>query len=192
MITGRVKSLVAGATSFALLTENEEVWSWGDPRYSRCLARIPSSDTLAEKPSLVDALGGIPISKMVAHGWIFGALSKEQDLYIWGSARPGSNGEDGLKDLLGNGDEEVTLVEIDNVESILDFGIGDGFIIVLAEGGDLWVKGENRNGQLGIEEEIEFVKEWTKIDRAKIEGADVVNLVVGDLCTFLITSKRGS
>jgi regulator of chromosome condensation len=174
-----------------MLTQEGEVWTWGDPRYSRCLARLPSLETLAEKPELVEALGGLRISKIDAYGWVFGALSVEQDLYLWGSEKPGSNGEDGLRALLGNGDEEVTLVEIDSVENILDFGIGDGFIVVLAEGGDLWVRGENSNGQLGIGEEMRFVKEWTKVDRAQICGADVVNVVVGDLCTFLTISKRG-
>jgi hypothetical protein len=192
MAPGRVKSLTAGATSFALLTEEGEIYTWGDPRYSRCLARLPTSSTPASTPSLVDALGGIPISKIDAAGWVFGALSKEQDLYLWGVGRPGSDGDDGLRDLLGNGDEEVKLVEIEAVESVIDFGIGDGFIVVLAEGGDVWVRGDNGNGQLGIGREEKLIREWTKVERARIGVGNVVEVVVGDLCTFLLTSRRGS
>jgi alpha-tubulin suppressor-like RCC1 family protein len=191
MVPDRVKSLVAGATSFALLTEEGEVYSWGDPRYSRCLARTPSAEFPAEKPALVEVLGGIPISKIDTSGWMFGALSKEQDLYLWGSTKPGSNDDKGTRDLLGNGEEEIKLVEIEGVESVSDFGIGDGFIVVLAERGDIWVKGENENGQLGIGEGSKVVSEWTIVDRAQVGDANVVDVIVGELCTFLITSSRG-
>jgi alpha-tubulin suppressor-like RCC1 family protein len=182
MLPGRARKLVAGATCFALLGEEGEMFTWGDARHARCLARTSDADYPADKPCLVEALGGIPIEKIDGRGWMFGALSREKDLYLWGSEKPGGKG--GLKQLLGTGEEEIKLVEIDSVESVMDFGIGAGHVAVISEEGDVWVAGDNQNKQLGLGEYSEkLVGVWTKT--AISNTIKPLEVVTGDLCTFL-------
>jgi len=200
MLPGRAKSLKASATSFALLTEEGEVYTWGDPRYSRTLARTPTAELPAHAPALVEVLGGIPVKEIdVGSGWLFGALSKEADLYLWGSQKPGSNSNSSnheeVGDMLGTSDEEIKLVDIEGVEMISDFGVGNGHVAILSENGDVWVRGENRNGQLGLGLEAgNFVGAWTKVelrnDRDEKAKPKVTRVDVGDLCTFLTVAEE--
>jgi hypothetical protein len=197
LLTGHAKTLKASATAFALLTEEGDVYTWGDARHSRCLARTPTSEFPAHTPTFVDALGGISVKKIDcgSGGWIFGALSKEYDLYVWGTGKPGSmnKDEDGLKEILPTSEEEIKLIEIEGVESIRDFGIGNGHLVVLSADGDIWVRGENRNGQLGLGDgTATFVGEWTRVEGVGRDGMPVNEVMAGDLCTFLTVSSADS
>ena len=62
MLPGRPKQLLANGGNFILLMEGGEVYTWGDPRF-RTLARptAGSDSTPADKPGLVEALGGLKI-----------------------------------------------------------------------------------------------------------------------------------
>jgi hypothetical protein len=183
-IPGRIINLVAGATCFAALTHEGHVLTWGDSRHPRCLARLPIYDEPAHTPGMVESFGGIPISKIDSGGWIFGALSVDRDLYLWGSGKPGS--QDKLTTALGFGDDDVMPVDIPGVDNIIDFGIGSGHVVVVAEGGTIWVIGENFNGQLGLGEQASpnTVMEWTKVD---IGGRLAVSAACGDLTTLITT-----
>ncbi|KAF2433986.1 RCC1/BLIP-II [Tothia fuscella] len=178
-IPSTIKSLIAGATSFALLTIEGSVLTWGDTRYGGNLARLVSDEDPAATPCLVDALGGIPISKISTGGWIFGALSKDKDLYLWGSGKPGN--QDRLVDLLELHAEIVTLVTIPGVENIIDFGIGASHVVVLAEGGTLWGIGANHNGQMSWQHHFRWVTEWSKLEM--LPDRAVTSVACGQLCT---------
>jgi hypothetical protein len=159
-IPGRATHLVAGATSFALLNDSGEVFTWGDPRYPKSLARVLSAETPAEKPCLVDFLAGIPIAKVDAQGWLFGALACAKDLYLWGSTGPGASPR--IPDLLDLGDD-VKLVDHEAAEYVHDFGIGSRSVMMIVSEGVYGI-GDNRSGQLGAGMEKDWVMEWTKAD----------------------------
>ncbi|KAK3066860.1 hypothetical protein LTR53_016610, partial [Teratosphaeriaceae sp. CCFEE 6253] len=80
MLGGRPAQLLAGTASFLLLMEDGAVHSWGDPRYGS-LGR-PIGDG-AEKPGVVDALGGLKIFKIAAGGWMSAAVSEDGAGYLW-------------------------------------------------------------------------------------------------------------
>jgi hypothetical protein len=184
MMAGRAVTLLAGATCFVLLTEEGEVLSWGDRRHSRCLGRTPDSENPADKPAVVSALGGIGIAKIDGRGWIFGALSKENDLYLWGRDKPGT--EASLGHLLGDVDEEVKLLDDECFEDVQDFAIGNGHVVVGTEG--VFAIGENRNGQLSLgKASPESVSTWVKLVNTAREPN--LALVAGDASSFMLSSR---
>ncbi|KAJ9645903.1 hypothetical protein H2201_006023 [Coniosporium apollinis] len=211
MVPGRAKQLVAFATGFVLLTENGEVYTWGDVRHDRCLGRsVDAADNPADEPRLVEALAGIPIAKVAASGWICAALSKERDLYIWGLGTPGSEGrkievlnnvspssphskESGiLYDLVeehstdsAEQDEDVTLVELESGLDVIDVGVGAGHVIVCAEGGRIFTVGDNDNGQLGLGKDARsFYRDWTEVKGFR--GKSVESVTCGPRSSFVL------
>lgn len=190
-VVGSPKSMVAGATNLALLTNQGAVYTWGDSRYSNCLGR----DGDAENPAIVEELLGVRISKIDASGWVFGALSAYHDrIYLWGDGPPGYERSNTLTEFLAGREgaqlegKRMTFLEWVG-EHIKDFGIGNGFMVVLTEAGGLWVTGENQNGQLGLGTIADDVKTWTRVDGAQFAHANITGVTVGPLSTFLIISK---
>ncbi|TKA69383.1 hypothetical protein B0A49_07053, partial [Cryomyces minteri] len=108
MLHGRAKQLIANETSFTLLMETGEVYTWGDARH-RSLGRTPTAHMPAEKPAAVDALGGLKIGKIVSGGWMGAALAEGGSLYLWGTTTPGTAD---IINALPSGDEEIALVDI--------------------------------------------------------------------------------
>lgn len=145
--------IVAYDVGFAALAGNGAVWTWGDPRFPECLGR-DIAVTPAEQPGRVTSLDDLPtgpIVKLAAGGHVLAAVTSDHDLYCWG-------GYPGRKAVLpesvtgeptpivistsrdGNGEEA----------DIVDIGMGDGHMIVLAADGTVFVIGSNANGQLGL------------------------------------------
>jgi hypothetical protein len=185
MVGGRAVTLLSSATSFILLTGEGTVFSWGDGRHPRCLGRTPSEENPANKPSLVDALGGIKIDRIDSRGWVFGALSDSGDLYLWGRDKPGTD-DAVLAHLL---DDEVRLVEGEMIEDIKDFAVGNGHIVVANADGEVWTVGENRNGQLGVSTGDETMStSWRKV--ASVKPNEVVGVAAGDLTSFLVCREE--
>ncbi|KAK0923906.1 hypothetical protein LTR91_007372 [Friedmanniomyces endolithicus] len=87
MLAGRPKQLLANMSSFLLLMEGGEVYSWGDARY-QSLGRsvVGEGATAADMPGVVEALGGLRIAKLATCGWLSAALSEDSALYLWGAA----------------------------------------------------------------------------------------------------------
>lgn len=170
MLPGRPKQLFANGANFILLMEDSEVYSWGDPRF-RTLARpIAGPDaTPADKPGQVEALGGLKIASIQCGpgaGWLTSALSEDGALYLWGASMPG---EDGVIQCLHEaGPGEVALVDIqpeDNTEpvDVISASIGRNHAAVVSSDGQLFVVGDNSNGQLGLGQNKPFVEEWTQV-----------------------------
>ena len=170
MLPGRPKQLLANGANFILLLEEGEVYTWGYPRF-RTLARpIAGSDAVpADKPGILDALGGLKIASIQCGpgvGWLASALSEDGALYLWGTPMPGEDGV--IKCLRDAGPGEVALVEIIpgmNAEpvDVVSAGIGRNHVAVVTENGDLFVVGDNGNGQLGLGKERPFLEDWTRV-----------------------------
>ncbi|KIW06174.1 hypothetical protein, variant [Verruconis gallopava] len=184
---GRADTLLAGTTCFIMRTEEGEVFSWGDGRYSRCLGRVPDTQNRADEPSMISALGGIYVNKINGRGWMFGALSKEKALYIWGCDRPGT--QFGLHELLDANDGDVRLLDDDRFDDITDFAIGNGHIVIATDQGQIYAIGVNSNGQLGLGEKCAaFVSTWSKV--AQLEPSQQFTLAAGDASTFVLSDRR--
>lgn len=170
MLPGRPKQLLANGGNFILLMESREVYTWGDPRF-RTLARPTAGpdSTPAEKPGLVEALGGLKIESVQCGpgvGWLASALSEDGALYLWGTTIPGEDGAIGCLREAGPG--EVALVEIlpdPNAEpaDVVSASVGRNHVAVVTDAGHLFVVGDNGNGQLGLGKEQPFAEGWTRV-----------------------------
>lgn len=190
MLPGRPKQLLANGANFILLMEEGEVYTWGDPRF-RTLARpIAGPDAVpADKPGIVDALGGLKIASIQCGpgvGWLASALSEDGALYLWGASMPG---EDGVIRCLGDaGPGEVALVEIipePNAEpvDIISAAVGRNHVSLATDDGHLFVVGDNGNGQLGMTQEQPFVEDWTRVP--SLHG--IQRVVAGPKATFALS-----
>ena len=117
------------------------------------------------------------IKKIAAGGYIAGALTNENDLYVWGG-RQGQ--EPPLPDMVGIPES----VDIEG-EDVLDFGVGDRHIIVLTMSRRLWVVGNNSNGQLsdGSRKEI---RSWKEVILPLKESQKIVNVYAGYRSSFAL------
>ncbi|OQO08488.1 hypothetical protein B0A48_06358 [Cryoendolithus antarcticus] len=164
MLPGQPVQLLANAATFLLLMAGGEVYSWGDPRY-RTLGRsiVGEEAAPANKPGLINALGGMKVSKIAYGGWLCAALC-DQALYIWGATLPSKDNE--IKVLTELGPDELELVDVPSVgvESVdfIDVSVGDNHIAAVTANGRLFVIGDNTYGQLGIGEQV-FSDDWVEV-----------------------------
>ncbi|EME49090.1 hypothetical protein DOTSEDRAFT_67971 [Dothistroma septosporum NZE10] len=163
MLPGRLKQMVAATGHFVLLMESGEVYTWGDARYQSLARPVTGIDSSpAASPGIVEALGGLHISKVAAGGWLGAALSRDGTLYIWGSTTPAAPG---TVDALESADpSEVALVELPHrggeAPDVLDMALGDNHAAVIAEDRRVYVVGDNRHGQLGLESDQSWYSSW--------------------------------
>lgn len=199
----KVKQLAANQTSFFALTTEGTVWSWGDQRYWYCLGReTDASRSLShhatsrnslindKRPSsiptpidyLCDLPGG-PVTKIASGGYLTGALTLENDLYIWG----GRTGETPIiPDIAEQLPTPLDIYEHD----ILDFGIGDRHMIVLTTDRTVFVIGEGANGQLGTQSMK--AAEWLEVTLPVPSGQEIVGVAAGPRNSFVLMSDTNT
>ena len=117
------------------------------------------------------------IKKIAAGGYIAGALTKENDLYVWG----GRQGQETPLPDIGGIPESVDL----EGEDMLDFGVGDRHIIVLTMSHRLWVIGKNSNGQGGEGNQKE-IGSWKEVTLPLKKGQKVVKVYAGYRSSFAL------
>lgn len=173
-----VRSIVANDTAFYALTRSGHVYSWGDARHGASLGRDVTEKSLAEIPSVIEDLSTDPIAgitKISAGGYTAGALTTDNDLYVWG-------GRQGQETPLPAGLSQVPeAVDVEG-EDILDFGVGDRHIIVLTMSHRLFVIG-NYKGQKG--DDI-LVKAWKEIELPLEEGQKAIRVYAGYRNSFAV------
>ncbi|KAK4242100.1 E3 ubiquitin-protein ligase HERC2 [Achaetomium macrosporum] len=181
-----ITQLVAYETGFAALSSTGQVWTWGDERYAACLGREPSDDSPADTPGLVPDLEDLPtgpVIKLVAGGYVLAALTAGNDLYCWGHA--------GRSPILHDLSDTPSPVVIDD-KDIVDVAVGDAHMLALTADGEVYVTGDNANGQLGLPG-VRSTTTWTRIDLGSVldaEEAVVTGLVAGPRNSFLIVRKQ--
>jgi len=175
-----VTNVIANDTSFYALTKSGKVLSWGDVRHQNSLGREVNEDSPANVPCMLEDLTSDPITgikKIAAGGYIAGALTNENDLYVWGG-RQGQ--ETPLPDMSGIPES----VDIEG-EDILDFGVGDRHIVVLTMSHRLWVIGNNSNGQCGDGSKNE-IGAWKEVTLPLHKGQKIVKVFEGYKTSFAI------
>ena len=189
MLPGRPRQLLANTGTFVLLTEGGEVYTWGDPRY-QSLARPITGDnvTPASKPGVAEALGGLNIVKIACGGWIGAALSEDRSLYLWGATTPGT--KETIKCLRDAGSDRVALVDLPAASDgsppdICDVAVGDNHVAVITQDFQLFVAGENKNGQLGLACQEPFFEDWQNVAPLGV----CRSVMCGPKQTFVVFSK---
>ena len=186
-----ITKLTASSIAFTALAANGEVYTWGDPRYSH-LGRTPTSTSSAYTPCPVTFLGGVPIEKVASAGWITAAVSRDNDLYVWGG-RPGESDRLGALPAIGQGckdedDEEVKLADIDGGTDIVDVAVGGGHVVALTAEGRVFTAGRGDNGQLGTGHRF-FAKDWVEV--ISLQGKRVVGVECALWASFAIAGADG-
>ena len=189
-IFSSIVSLQASATSFAALTANGEVLTFGSALHPQVLGRTPVPSSPANVPTPVPFLGGIPIRKIAIGGWLAAAVSEDNDLYIWGGQAGESQRISALPQ--ASAGEEVKLVDIDGGRDVIDVGVGSGHMIALTGDGDLWTIGEGSFGQLGTGR-LAFKNCWIKVRSEWESKGKIIEVGCGMWCSWvIIDTKRRS
>lgn len=186
-LPSRPLDLIANTATFLLRTDSGEVYSWGDARHQSLGRSINDEGSIAaDKPGLVDALGGLRIRKIACGGWICAALSEDGALYIWGVGSPG--GDLTIKPLREVGAGEVALVELAEVDGevvdVVDVAVGDNHLVAIDERHRLWVVGSNSNGQLALDSQKVFIDDWTLVQSP--EETTFHSVTCGPKCTLVL------
>lgn len=196
---GDIIQIVAYATGFAALSAEGEVVTWGSEQCLACLGRLVEDSwyvlstisirsqgaTLIESspaslPGTVTDLMELPtgkITKIAAGGHLVMALTEGSDLYAWG-------GHPGLRALFQGLSADPTPIDIDN-NDVADFAVGANHAVVLTQDGELFVVGDNRNGQLGLP--LERAESWSRVPLALEPGRKISAVACGPHSTFVIT-----
>ncbi|KAG4031667.1 hypothetical protein MFRU_008g00320 [Monilinia fructicola] len=184
-----ITQLVSNTTTFTALAQSGTVYTWGDERYPSRLGRETSSSAPAHKPSPLSSLTSLPtgsIHKLSSSGPLTAALTTGHDLYIWGTTITPSIIPE-LSQFPSSDNYDPIPLDIKGAD-VLDFSIGENHMLVLTTEGEVYVIGENGNGQLGLgEDEKGRCEEWRRVDLEFGEGAKkkCVGVWAGYKCSFV-------
>jgi alpha-tubulin suppressor-like RCC1 family protein len=139
---------------------------------------IPSRS--ASQPGLVTDLQALPtgpITKIASGGYVTAALTAEHDLYLWG-----------VNEFLHLGGQPTPL-DLGNSD-ILDVGLGDSHVIILTSERRVLVMGNGKNGQLGMGEAVEELREWREVDLKLEAGWRPLQVAAGPRCSFVLVRNE--
>ncbi|EKD17041.1 putative Serine/threonine-protein kinase Nek9 [Drepanopeziza brunnea f. sp. 'multigermtubi' MB_m1] len=173
-----MEDIVANQTTFTALAKSGRIYTWGDARYPNCLGRDIGENPAGE-PSIVEDLAEVAasgIKKISSGGYVTAALTRDNDVYVWG-------GRAGQKPLIDGLEGSPTPIDLDG-EDFLDIAVGMNHMLVLTTGRKLLVVGLGENGQLGLD--VKEVENWTKVDLALKEGQQIVSIHAGYKNSFLL------
>ncbi|APA16201.1 hypothetical protein SS1G_10387 [Sclerotinia sclerotiorum 1980 UF-70] len=204
-----ITQLVSNSTTFSALTSKGNVYTWGDERYPSCLGREISFSNSASVPTQLSSLSSLPtgpIKKLSSSGPLTAALTTGHDLYIWGrtnipsiipelSFPPPSSSSPQSPSSSPSPSNDYDPIPLDiHGADILDFSIGENHMLVLTTEGELYVIGENGNGQLGLGEgEKGRCEEWRLVDLCFGKGSRkrCVGVRAGYKCSFVFVEDAG-
>ncbi|KAK4678475.1 hypothetical protein QC764_307960 [Podospora pseudoanserina] len=104
-------------------------------------------------------------------GYLVAALTAGHDLYLWGHPSRCSTWYPDIPD-----SPEPVVMGDDSEKDIKDVAVGQSHVLVLTTDGEIWGRGDNSSGQLGLGRETKLVTEWTRLkgefdhDKKKIKG----------------------
>ena len=129
----------------------------------------------------LDHLPTGPIVRIAAGGYTLAALTEGGDLYCWGG-RPGQRA---LIDGLSNMPIPVDVGEAD----VKDVAVGEHHILVLTTEGQVFVRGSNKNGQLGLGQSAgTWVENWIRVANIpRDKGWEIIRVAAGPKTSFVIT-----
>ncbi len=202
-----VKQLAAFDSGFAILHEDGAVATMGDSRFPAPLGRAVSEDQYVNSPRksagilltgectrpahlfamLVDLeLPGDLVKHISASGYAVAALTNSGSVYIWGQHLPSTTQEQHFFPGLCS---TANYIEIGGGKDILDIALGETHAIALTCEGELYVIGNNENGQLGIPS-LPSTTTWTKLEFTPPNGSRVTGVAAGPRTSFILVSAN--
>lgn len=198
--------LVVNATTATALDEDGRVHTrTTDPRYPACLGRSYTGTSTFEP---VPYLSETRIVKIASGGYMTAAISEDGELFLWGQANPGTEGELGVLHRLGYDidaeelqgtviwgesmqDQDVKCLNIhidSRAATAYDVAIGSGHVLVAAKNdiGEhvVLAAGCGEEGQLGLEKPCLFQEEFE--EAAALRGKRVIQLVAAGWSSYVV------
>lgn len=123
------------------------------------------------------------MTKLAAGGYALAALTAGRDLYCWGHAGRSPI----LREHLSDTPEPLVIDDKD----IIDVAIGDAHMLVLTADRQVYVVGDNTNGQLGLPG-VTSASNWTSVDLETVgaAGQNVTGVAAGPKSSFLIVRNQ--
>ncbi|KAK2625816.1 hypothetical protein QTJ16_005128 [Diplocarpon rosae] len=173
-----IHEIVANQTAFTVLAKSGHIYTWGDGRYPDCLGRDLDENS-ADVPGIVEdllELAARGIVKVSSAGYVTAALTKDNDVYVWG-------GRAGQKPMLeGLGGTPIPL-DLDG-EEFFDVAVGMDHMLVVTTAHKLFVVGSGGSKQLGLD--VEEAKGWTEVKMPLQEGQRIVGVHAGYKNSFVL------
>lgn len=107
------------------------------------------------------------------------ALTEGNDLYAWG----GHPARQPIFETLSSSPVPVDVEDND----ILDISVGEAHVICMASDGQVYVIGENTNGQLGLP--VERTTVWKKVSLSLAKGTHVLGVKAGPRSSLIVTKN---
>lgn len=167
-------SAAAGVSHFAVLKNDNTIWSWGDNSKGQL---GNGGEFFFPKPVRIESLDNV---KQVAASKNFTAAVKEDGtLWAWGS---NSNG------LLGDGSkaDSYSPVQVKGINDVEKVAAGIGHVLALKKDGTVWTWGSNLNGELGDGTYI------SKNEPTQVQGINNVTDIAAGNSFSIATGKGGS
>ncbi|KAJ6782578.1 hypothetical protein PWT90_05694 [Aphanocladium album] len=184
-VHGIVKQMAAFDTGFVILYENGRIATMGDPRFPAPLGRLPTKELPAGNFEMIEEFApGDLVKHITACGYAAAALTESGSVYIWGRNLPSRPTEQFFPDLFPS----ANYFEIEDGKDIEDFALGETHAIALTCEGDIYVIGNNENGQLGVPR-TEVLRTWTKVNFSPPVDYQITGVAAGPHTSFIIVSK---
>ena len=160
-------TLVAGATYLFYLTDDGDLYAWGDNRYG--VLGLGTSASMVRVPTYVMS-GVAKVATTHAHAYenndapfATAILTTDGRLLTVGRNTCGQLGRNGT-------DDDYTLREVSFSEKITDVSLGHDHMLIVDAKGNLWGIGSNSNGALGKTNAGGNVLSFVKLD-SKVAAA---------------------
>ncbi|TQW00010.1 hypothetical protein V2A60_005423 [Cordyceps javanica] len=187
LVTQPIKKLVGFDTGFAILYQDGVVATMGDARFPATLGRQVTEKEPAEAFASVDDLVQLqdPVKHISACGYATAALTKMGSVYIWGQHPPSRKKERPfLPDLFAF----ANCTDIADGRDIEDFALGETHAIALTSDAEVYVTGNNENGQLGMPS-ITSTRTWTRLEFYLPQCSRIIGVAAGPHTSFLLVSN---
>lgn len=202
--------LVMNATTATALDSYGRVYTrTTDPRYPACLGRPHTGTSAFEQ---VPYLSETRIIKVASGGYMTAAISEDGELFLWGQANPGTEGELGvLRGRRYEADDATlvsTFIQLDDVQdedvkclvlkisgenaSAYDVAVGFGHILVAAnsDAGQhvVFAAGCGDEGQLGIDSTSNFLEDFEEV--VALRDKRIMQMVAAGWSSFVLADDR--
>lgn len=202
--------LVVNATTATALDQHGRIYTYTtDPRYPSCLGRPNIGQSVFEP---VPYLEETNIVKTASGGYMTAAISEDGELFLWGQANPGTEGELSVLQMLdyesrpadrmgtsikceGVQDDDVKClcIHIEGREArAYDVALGHGHILVAAEDGIgkyvVFGAGCAAEGQLGIPGTIQLQKDFHQVEA--FTGKRVIQMMASGWSSFVVVEDQ--
>jgi alpha-tubulin suppressor-like RCC1 family protein len=140
---GGSKKFISAGHAHSLVTSGKmgEIWSFGDGGFGRLGHGGTGNEVV---PRLIEALSGVAVKQVAAGGLHSIMLTRDGDVFTWGSGAFGELGH-------GNTDQQLVPKRVEGCTNVMDIAAGSLHNIALVgEGGAVYTWGFNDNGQLGL------------------------------------------